>query len=100
MRKFNVEDKVLCLKYELSEQAVFGKGYFGMHKYVNDEFFGREAVISDTYKNVMDKRLGYGHEDKDKYEITFLDTGEKLSWISGDELVPLVSMCINFKENE
>ena len=100
MRKFNVGDKVLCLKYELSEQAVFGKGYFGMHKYVDDEFFGREAVISDTYKNVMDKRLGYEHEDKDEYEITFLDTGEKAAWFNGDELVLHVSMCINYKENE
>ena len=71
-----------------------------MHKYVNDEFFGREAVISDTYKNVMDERLGYEHEDKDEYEITFLDTGGKAAWFNGDELVLLVSMCINYKENE
>lgn len=29
-------------------------------------------------------------EDKDEYEITFLDNRESLAWVSGDELTMLL----------
>lgn len=34
----------------------------------------------------MEQTLGGTYEEKDEYEITFLDDGNTLAWVSGNDL--------------
>ena len=54
---------------------------------IEDCFFNRKAIVSKVYKEYMDKTLGENHEDKNEYEITFLDDFTTLSWVSGKDLI-------------
>ena len=38
----------------------------------------------------MDKTLGGTNEDKDEYELRFLDDNSTLSWVYGDDLILLM----------
>lgn len=59
-------------------------------------FFNREAVIEYTYKEKMEEHfkndLHEEFEDKDEYEIKFLDNKTTLAWVGADELVLKVPM--------
>ena len=35
----------------------------------------------------MDKALGVSHDERDEYEITFLDDGNSLAWVTANNLV-------------
>ena len=91
MRKFNVGDIVLSKKYSVEQQMVFdGNGCFRFEPYIDDYFFNRKAYISGTYKQIMEARFNEPFEDKDEYQITFLDNGTTLVWVSGNDLILLM----------
>lgn len=90
MRKFKKGDIVLCTKFSVEEVLVFGRNGMRTEPKVDKTFFDRKAFIRNTYKEVMDDKLGTGHEDKDEYEIEFLDNGMTLAWVSGDELTMIL----------
>ena len=47
-------------------------------------------IFRITYKEYMDKTLGNINEDKDEYELRFLDDNSTLAWISGADLILLM----------
>lgn len=91
MRKFNIGDVVLSKRYSIEKMIVFDcNGCFRTEPYIDDYFFNRKAYISGTYKQIMESKLGQTFEDKDEYQITFLDNSTTLAWVSGDELILLM----------
>lgn len=58
-----------------------------LEPYIDDTWFNRKAIISKIYKEYMDKVLGGDYEDRDEYEITFLDNGTSLAWVDGNDLI-------------
>lgn len=90
MRKFQKGDVVLCKKFEVAQKLCIYPGGMSFKPYIDDTYFNRRAYISKTYKEYMDKTLGVSHEDRDEYEITFLDTGNTLAWVSGEDLILLM----------
>lgn len=89
-RRFNKGDIVLCKKFSVGLNLVIDDA--GMHSspYIDDRFFNRRAYIEYTYKECMERMLGVVNEDKDEYSIVFLDDGNSLSWVSGDDLILLM----------
>lgn len=88
MRKFNFGDNVICIKYDVSPVMYFTSKGMTMKNQLNTHWFNREAIISKTYKEAMDEHYGCSDtEDKDEYEIKFLDDGHTLAWVDGDDLV-------------
>lgn len=90
MRKFQKGDVVLCKKFEIKQKLCIYPDRTSFEPYIDDTYFNRKAYISKTYKEHMDKALGVLHEDRDEYEITFLDTGNTLAWLSGEDLILLL----------
>lgn len=87
MRKFNIGDIVLSTVYSIEKKIVLNENGFRVEPYIEDRFFNRTAYISGTYKSIMESRLGIPFDDKDEYQITFLDDNNTLSWVSSDNLV-------------
>lgn len=89
MRRFEKGDVVLCKKFEVDKKLCIGLDGMSLQPYIDDTFFNRKAYISKTYKEYMEKTLGGMYEDKDEYEITFLDDGNSLAWVNGEDLILL-----------
>ena len=90
MRKFNKGDVVLCKKFCVEQKLSIGANGLKIEPYIDDHWFNRKAYISHTYKEYMDKTIGCSHEDKDEYEIRFLDDNNTLAWVSGNDLILLM----------
>lgn len=80
MSKFKFGDKVICIRFEIvPEMHLTNKGMAFKNK-IKDTFFNREAIISKTYKEYMDEQFNCNDsEDKDEYEIQFLDDKHTLA---------------------
>ena len=91
MRKFNKGDVVLCKKFSIEHRLSFNTNGLRIEPYIDDYWFNRKAYISHTYKEYMDKTLGDINEDKDEYELRFLDDNSTLAWVSGADLILLMS---------
>lgn len=87
IRKFNKGDIVLCTKFSIENMIQIDASGLKSIPYVDDRFFNRRAYISKTFKEYMDKALGVSHDERDEYEITFLDDGNSLAWVSVNNLV-------------
>lgn len=85
-RRFNKGDIVLCTKFSIEQNMVIDESGIKVVPCVDDTWFNRKAYISGVYKEYMEQELGGTYEDKDEYEITFLDDGNTLAWVSGNEL--------------
>lgn len=96
MATFKKGDIVICKKHEISQKLVCDKNGMWIENYIDDYFFNREAVIEHTYKECMEEHfkndLHEEFEDKDEYEIKFLDNNTTLAWVEADELVLKVPM--------
>lgn len=90
MRKFNKGDVVLCKKFSIEQRMHIDENGLRIEPYIDDYWFNRKSYISHTYKEYMDKTLGCSHEDKDEYELIFLDDNSTLAWVSGDDLILLM----------
>lgn len=86
-RKFDKKDIVLCTKLNIGSKLQIDGSGLNLIPYLDDVFFNRRAYISETYKEYMDKTLGVSRDEKDEYEITFLDNGRSLAWVHGRDLV-------------
>lgn len=95
MRKFNIGDRVLCTKYEITQEVFILPKGFEIRKAVDKKYFGKEAVILNTIKNVMEKQGFENHEDRGEYELLFTNSGEKAAWFNDDDLLPLVDFSIS-----
>ena len=42
--------------------------------------------LTERLMEYMEQTLGGTYEEKDEYEITFLDDGNTLAWVSGNDL--------------
>lgn len=88
MRKYNFGDKVICIKFDVAPAMHITANGLTFKNQINRNWFNREAIICKTYKEYMDKYYGCNdYEDKDEYEIQFLDDKTTLAWVTGDELV-------------
>ena len=85
-RRFNKGDIVLCTKFSIEQNMVIDESGIKVVPCVDDTWFNRNAYISGVYKECMEQKLGGIYEDKDEYEITFLDDGNSLAWVSGNDL--------------
>lgn len=85
-RKFDIGDVVLCHKFGIERKIVLSTAGISWHPYIDTSWFNRKAYISNTYKRCMEQHGTENPEDKDEYEITFLDDGNTLAWVSGEEL--------------
>lgn len=96
MSTFKKGDIVICRKHEVSQKLVCSESGIRIENYIDDYFFNREAVIENTYKEVMEEHfkndLHEEFEDKDEYTIRFLDNNTTLAWLTADELVLKVPM--------
>lgn len=96
MATFKKGDIVICKKHGVSQKLVYGANGMRIENYIDDYFFNREAVIYHTYKEYMEEYfkddLHEEFEDKDKYEIKFLDNNTTIAWVGADELVLKVPM--------
>ena len=90
MRKFNKGDVVLCKKFSIEQRMYIDENGLRIEPYIDDYWFNRKPYISHTYKEYMDDTLGCSHEDKDEYELRFLDDNSTLAWVSGDDLILLM----------
>ena len=90
MRKFDKGDVVLCKKFSIEHRLSFNTNGLRIEPYIDDYWFNRKAYISHTYKEYMDKTLGDINEDKDEYELRFLDDNSTLAWVSGADLILLM----------
>ena len=90
MAKYNIGDKVICIKYSVGKKLVFDSFGSREENYVDSKFFNVVGKIKDTYKSCMEKMYHTEYEDKGEYEIEFED-GTTLSWVTDKELIPLVS---------
>ena len=90
MRKFDKGDVVLCKKFSIEHSLSFNTNGSRIEPYIDDYWFNRKAYISHTYKEYMDKTLGNINEDKDEYELRFLDDNSTLAWVSGADLILLM----------
>lgn len=85
-RKFDIGDVVLCHKFGIENKFVLFNASISVQPYLDTMWFNRKAYISNTYKRCMEQHGTEHPEDKDEYEITFLDDGHTLAWVSGKEL--------------
>lgn len=90
MSKYQKGDIVLCKKFEIGQKLCIGPNGMSYQPFIDDTYFNRKAYISKTYKEYMEKTLESAYEDKDEYEITFLDDGHSLSWVAGEDLIFLL----------
>lgn len=95
MRKFNIGDRVLCIKYEITQEVIVCPKGFEIRKAVDKRYFGKEAVILNTIKNVKEKQGFENYEDRAEYELLFINNGEKAAWFTDDDLLPLVDFSIS-----
>lgn len=100
MRKYNIGDKVICVKFDVENIICFDSQGITHKNQINTFWFNREAIINNTYKKYMESILRSGYEDKAEYEIKFIDNGEIISWIPEDELIPLNIMKMDTKINK
>lgn len=99
-RKFNKGDIVLCTQFSIGQNRVIDECGIKIVPCIDDGYFNRRAYISKTYKECMEQTLGGIYEDKDEYEITFLDDGNSLAWVKGKDLVLLMrNDCIHEKKD-
>ena len=91
-RKFDIGDVVLCHKFSIGGRIVISENGFHDERYLDTSYFNRKAFISNTYKRCMEQYGEVNPEDKGEYEITFLDNGNSLAWVSGDDLKLLLKM--------
>lgn len=89
-RWFNKGDIVLCTKFSVEQNMVIDERGIKVVPCVDNTWFNRKAYVSKVYKEYMEQILGGTHEDKDEYEITFLDDGNSLAWVEGEDLVLLM----------
>lgn len=96
MATFKKGDIVICKKNDISQKLVYDANGMRIENYIDDYFFNREAVIEHTYKEKMEEHfkndMHEEFEDKDEYEIKFLDNNTTLAWVGADELVLKVPM--------
>ena len=85
-RKFNKWDIVLCTKFSIEQNMIIDESGIKVVPCVDDTWFNRKAYVSKVYKEYMEQTLGGTYEEKDEYEITFLDDGNTLAWVSGNDL--------------
>lgn len=90
MRKFDKGDVVLCKKFSIEQRISINENGLRIEPYIDDNWFNRKAYVSYTYKEYMDYTLDCSHEDKDEYELRFLDDNSTLAWVSGDDLILLM----------
>ena len=94
MAQYEKGEKVICTKFDVCDRVVFDKDGFRIEKYVDDKYFNREAVITDTWKDCALSMFGDSAkaEDREQYEIEFTDNKKKLAWVYGKDLVRKMSM--------
>ena len=94
MRTFNKGDIVICKKFDINTTHMVCPAGMFFVPYIDDKYFNRKAYISETYKEYMGRKseTPVDYNDKDEYRITFLDTGESLAWVRGDELILLLPL--------
>lgn len=97
-RKFNKGDIVLCTKFSIEQNMIIDESGIKVVPCVNDTWFNRKAYVSKVYKEYMEQTLGGTYEEKDEYEITFLDDENSLAWVEGKDLVLL--MRNNYKQRD
>lgn len=85
-RKFDIGDVVLCHKFSIERKIVLSTVGINCQPCIDTSWFNRKAYISNTYKRCMEQHGTEHPKDKDEYEITFLDDGNTLAWVSGEEL--------------
>lgn len=85
-RRFNKGDIVLCTKFSIEQNMIIDESGIKVVPCVNDTWFNRKAYVSKVYKEYMEQTLGGTYEEKDEYEITFLDDGNTLALVSGNDL--------------
>ena len=77
---------MFCTKFSIEQNMVIDESGIKVVPCVNDTWFNRKAYVSKVYKEYMEQTLGGTYEEKDEYEITFLDDGNTLAWVSGNDL--------------
>ena len=90
MRKFNKDDVVICKRYSIEQRVIIDASGYRIEPYIDDHWFNRKAYISGTYKQMMEEKLGGTFEDKNEYQLTFLDDNHTLAWVHGDDLILLM----------
>lgn len=90
MAKYNIGDKVICIKYSIGTQIVSDANGIREENFVDTSVFNVVATIKDTYKNYMENFFKVEYEDKGEYIIEFED-GKTLSWVTDEELIPLLT---------
>ncbi len=102
MARYNIGDKVICIKYSIGTRLVTDADGIREENFVDTSFFNVVCTIKDTYKNYMEKFYKVEYEDKGEYIIEFED-GTTLSWVTDEELIPLLTkqsmVNIVFKSN-
>ena len=90
MAKYNIGDKVICIKYRIGTRLVTDANGIREENYVDTSFFNVVGIIKDTYKNYMENFYKAEYEDKGEYIIEFED-GKMLAWVTDEELIPLLT---------
>lgn len=90
MRRFDKGDVVLCKRYSIEQRVIIDASGYRIEPYIDDHWFNRKAYISGTYKQMMEEKLGGTFEDKNEYQLTFLDDNHTLAWVHGDDLILLM----------
>lgn len=81
-------DNVICVKYDVLPKTIIQQGKPPVYKnYLDTTWFNREAIITKVYKEYMESTIGTGFPDKNEYEITFIDDGNSLAWVTDEELI-------------
>lgn len=91
MTTFKTGDVVICKKSSVAQKLVCDSKGIRIENYIDDYLFNREAVIENTYKEVMEEHFKNDFhkefQDKDEYTVRFLDDNTTIAWIKSEELV-------------
>ena len=90
MAKYNIGDKVICIKYSIGTRLVTAANGIREENYVDTSFFNVVGTIKNTYKNYMENFYKVEYEDKGEYIIEF-ENGTTLSWVTDEEIIPLLT---------
>ena len=90
MTKYNIGDKVICIKYSIGTKLVADSNGIREENFVDTIFFNRVGKISNTYKKCMDDYFSTEHDDKEEYEVEFED-GTTIAWVTDKELIPILT---------
>lgn len=87
MTTFKKGDIVICKKYTVGEY-LSADGY-GMRyeNYIDACYFNREAVVKETYKELMQRKGFDCKDDKNEYVLQFLDNGSECAWFDAKDIV-------------